>query len=83
MGPVSSLGLLARFRRMAPEVVLGMPYTEKVDVYSFGLLLWQMTSGEAPFVSGCAVDTQAGAMASQVRGRANGQSCGLVRPLVP
>jgi serine/threonine protein kinase len=35
---------------MAPEVALRKPYTEKVDVYSFGMILWQLTSGKIPFV---------------------------------
>ena len=34
---------------MAPEVALRQAYNEKVDVYSFGILLWQLLSGEAPF----------------------------------
>ena len=34
---------------MAPEVALRKPYTEKVDIYSVGVILWQMTSGEIPF----------------------------------
>jgi serine/threonine protein kinase len=34
---------------MAPEVVLRKHYNEKVDVYSFAILLWQMLSGEDPF----------------------------------
>lgn len=34
---------------MAPEVALKKPYNEKVDVYSFGIILWQMISGETPF----------------------------------
>ena len=50
---------------MAPEVVLGRPYSEKVDVYSFGMIMWQMLSGETPFSSGCKVDTQAGALAAK------------------
>ena len=35
---------------MAPEVALRKPYNEKVDVYSFAILLWQMLSGESPYV---------------------------------
>jgi len=34
---------------MAPEVAQRLPYTEKVDIYSFGMILWQMTSGLVPF----------------------------------
>lgn len=35
---------------MAPEVILREAYTEMVDIYSFGVILWQMTSGLTPFV---------------------------------
>ena len=38
-------------RYMAPEVALGKAYNEKVDVYSFGVLVWQMLSREVPFAS--------------------------------
>lgn len=34
---------------MAPEVALREPYTEKVDVYSFGIMLWQMARDGLPF----------------------------------
>lgn len=36
-------------RYMAPEVMASWPYTFSVDVYSFGLLLWQTVSMEEPF----------------------------------
>jgi serine/threonine protein kinase len=36
-------------RFMAPEMALGKPYNEKVDVYSFGLLLYQVLALEAAF----------------------------------
>lgn len=35
---------------MAPEVTLREAYSEMVDIYSFGMILWQMTSGMTPFV---------------------------------
>jgi serine/threonine protein kinase len=34
---------------MAPEVVLNKPYTEKVDVYSFGVLIWTVARNKLPF----------------------------------
>ena len=34
---------------MPPEVLSGKPFTEKADVYSFGLLLWSMLTTEPHF----------------------------------
>lgn len=42
-------GCTGTLRYMAPEVALGKPYTEKVDVYSFGILLWQLATSRVPF----------------------------------
>uniref|UniRef100_A0A7S2P623 Protein kinase domain-containing protein n=1 Tax=Leptocylindrus danicus TaxID=163516 RepID=A0A7S2P623_9STRA len=36
-------------RYMAPEVALVQPYNAKADVYSFGILLWEICSLEIPF----------------------------------
>lgn len=34
----------------APEILLqSMPYTDKADVYSFGMVLWELLTHEAPF----------------------------------
>jgi serine/threonine-protein kinase TNNI3K len=43
-------GYTGSLRYMAPEVALREPYTEKVDVYSFGIMLWQMARDSLPFV---------------------------------
>ncbi len=37
-------------RYMAPEVVESLPYNEKVDVYAFGLLLWEMLQTTEAFL---------------------------------
>ena len=42
-------GNTGSLRYMAPEVALGLPYTEKVDVYSFGIMTWQMARDRVPF----------------------------------
>lgn len=34
---------------MAPEIIAGQPYTEKSDVYSFAIVLWEMVSMQLPF----------------------------------
>jgi serine/threonine protein kinase len=36
-------------RYMCPEVALHRPYNEKCDVYSFGILLWEMAAAKLPF----------------------------------
>ena len=42
-------GNTGSLRYMAPEVALRKPYTEKCDVYSFGILVWQMARDRVPF----------------------------------
>lgn len=42
-------GNTGSLRYMAPEVALKRPYTELVDVYSFGILVWQMAKDRFPF----------------------------------
>ena len=33
-------------RYMAPEVVLNQDYNDSVDIYSFGLVIWYMCTGQ-------------------------------------
>lgn len=42
-------GNTGTLRYMAPEVILNRNYNTSVDTYSFGILLWQITTGEVPF----------------------------------
>lgn len=37
------------YRWMAPEMVQGHDYGNKVDVYSFGIVLWELITGNLPF----------------------------------
>ena len=35
---------------MAPEIISGTcPFTTKADIFSFGVVLWEIASGECPF----------------------------------
>jgi serine/threonine protein kinase len=34
---------------MAPEMLLGQPFDEKADIYSFGIVLWELYTGEEPY----------------------------------
>eukprot|EP00727_Mastigamoeba_balamuthi_P007235 m51a1_g3131 putative tkl protein kinase (1522) ;mRNA; f:254942-260992 len=42
-------GAVGTFSWMPPEMMKGQSYTEKADVYSFGLVLYEMVSGKLPF----------------------------------
>lgn len=48
-GTYKLTGQTGSTRYMAPEVALGMPYNESVDVYSFSILVWQILHLETPF----------------------------------
>jgi len=42
-------GFVGSLRYMAPEVVNHRPYNEKVDIYSFGIILWELATGKISF----------------------------------
>lgn len=37
------------YRWMAPEVIEHKPYSEKADVFSFGVVLWELLTGQVPY----------------------------------
>ena len=42
-------GQTGSVRYMAPEVSLGEPYNQAVDVYSFSMVLWEMLHMKKPY----------------------------------
>jgi serine/threonine protein kinase len=42
-------GMAGTFHWMAPEVLRSEPYSNKADVYSYGIVLWEICSREPPF----------------------------------
>lgn len=42
-------GETGSLRYMAPEVADGLPYNYSADVYSFGIIFWELNSGKKPF----------------------------------
>ena len=45
----SMSGETGSLRYMAPEVADNQPYNHKADVYSFGIILWEMTAYKKPY----------------------------------
>ncbi len=37
---------------MAPEVAQGKPYSQKCDIWSLGIIIYEMLHGKNPFFSG-------------------------------
>lgn len=44
-------GQAGTFHWMAPEVLMNEPYSEKADVYSYGIVLWEILAREPPFAN--------------------------------
>jgi len=42
-------GETGSLRYMSPEVAEGLPYNYSADVYSFGIILWELNSSKKPF----------------------------------
>ncbi|XP_034099776.2 mitogen-activated protein kinase kinase kinase 7-like [Drosophila albomicans] len=47
--PTTMTKMVGESYYMAPEIVEGSKYTEKCDVYSFGIILWEVMSRKKPF----------------------------------
>lgn len=49
-------GMAGSKRFMAPEVCNAVPYNEKVDVYSFSIVVWELCELRKPFAGMSAAD---------------------------
>lgn len=46
---IKMTGKIGTYQWMAPEVISSQMYTEKADVFSFGIILWEIASREPPY----------------------------------
>ena len=67
------------YRWMAPEMIDHRPYTRKVDVYSFAVVLWELYTMQLPF-SGMSAVQAAFAVVNKVGGTAPAGVTSLCRP---
>jgi len=51
-------GGVGTYRYMAPEVVRYEQYTDRIDIYSFGLIVYFMCTGKQPFYEICGADPE-------------------------
>ena len=54
---LTSASVAGTLTHIAPEVLRGAPVDHRVDLWAFGVMLYQLTSGELPFKSASAFDT--------------------------
>ena len=40
---------IGTYQWMAPEVINGYKYTQKADVFSFGIILWELATRKPPY----------------------------------
>nr|AAK11734.1 serine/threonine/tyrosine kinase [Arachis hypogaea] len=71
------------YRWMAPEMIQHRPYTQKVDVYSFGIVLWELIPGMLPFQNMPAVQAAFAVVTKNVRPIIPNDCLPVLRDIMP
>lgn len=48
---IAAEGPVGTYEWMAPELISGGTYTNKADIFSFGIILWEIASRKAPYAT--------------------------------
>lgn len=65
---------------MAPEIFNHLPYTEKVDIWSLGILLYELLHSHSPFRGKTPVDILQNIYRQKIR--YGEQTCSLAKDLI-
>ncbi|XP_047326979.1 serine/threonine/tyrosine-protein kinase HT1-like [Impatiens glandulifera] len=70
------------YRWMAPEMIKRKAYGRKVDVYSFGLILWEMVAGKIPYSDMTPIQAAFAVVNKKLRPEIPEKCCGTLRGLI-
>ncbi|CAN8248448.1 unnamed protein product [Cochlearia groenlandica] len=70
------------YRWMAPEMIKRKPHGRKADVYSFGLLLWEMVAGAIPYEDMSPVQAAFAVVHKNIRPAIPGDCPGAMKALI-
>ena len=66
---------IGTYQWMAPEVIAGFKYTEKADVFSFGVILWELATRKPPYYGIDGTEVSKKVIKEDMRPKINEREC--------
>lgn len=66
---------IGTYQWMAPEVIAGFKYTEKADVFSFGVILWELATRKPPYYGIDGTEVSKKVIKEDMRPKINEKDC--------